>query len=300
MNDVDAYILKAVKLKIWGGFDTPEDVQEMISDLLEDGADEEMLRKSVDPEFKKKFEAEKSWPRVTDFDRLDEVFTTLKSKGILCLHNAGYTMSDGHYDANEALADYPEGQFYGYCFYHGQDLERAVSGEGLMLAYDHVEGDVPDKLKVASSIKVELERAGFGLEWNGTADQRITIPDFDWKHRSRIMNTESHYTDQLISITDKDIFFYNYYFPSGKKKQVRIADIECITVLEPTLKNGKWRIHGTGNFKVWFPKDKHRPRRDRIFIASLKNQWVNIGFTVENGDTVERIFRSMDLIREES
>ncbi len=58
-------------------------------------------------------------------------------------------MSDGHDDSNEALGNYPKEKFFGYCFYHGQDLERAVSGAGLMLAYDHIDGDVPDKIKVA-------------------------------------------------------------------------------------------------------------------------------------------------------
>jgi hypothetical protein len=113
----------------------------------------------------------------------------------------------------------------------------------------------------------------------------------------KIMTTESLYSDKLISITDKDIIFFNYYFPTGKKKHVNMDDIKCINVLEPTLRNGKWRIHGTGNFKVWFPKDKNRPHRDRIFIATLKNQWVNIGFTVEDADTVEDLLRSKSLIK---
>lgn len=183
MDEVNQYILDAIKVHVWGGFNTPSEVQEMITDILEDDADEEMLRKSVSIEFEKKSEAEKSWPKITDFDRLERAFNALIDKGVLCLHNAGYTMSDGHEDSNEALGNYPKGQFFGYCFYHGQDLERAVFGEGLMLAYDHVEGDVPDKIKVANTLKKELENEGFTLEWDGTTDQRINIPNFDWKHR---------------------------------------------------------------------------------------------------------------------
>lgn len=53
-----------------------------------------------------------------------------------------------------------------------------------MLTYDHVNGDVPEKIKVAQTIQQELERAGFNLDWDGTANQRINIPAFDWKHRS--------------------------------------------------------------------------------------------------------------------
>ncbi|MCJ8502210.1 hypothetical protein [Desulfatitalea alkaliphila] len=110
------------------------------------------------------------------------------------------------------------------------------------------------------------------------------------------MDADLLYSDKLIAITEEDIFLYNYYFPTGKMKQVKIGDIQCITVLEPTLNNGKWRIHGTGNFKVWFPKDTDRSKRDRIFIARLKSQWVNIGFTVENGEAVENLLRSKHLI----
>ena len=73
-------------------------------------------------------------------------------------------------------------------------------------------------------------------------------------------------------------------------------NIQCIAVEKPTIWNGKWRLHGTGNFKIWFPKDYSRPKRDRIFIATLKNQWVKIGFTVEDGDRVEKLLSAMNLI----
>ncbi len=111
------------------------------------------------------------------------------------------------------------------------------------------------------------------------------------------MKTEMKYADSLVSITDDEIIFEHYYFPSGKKKIVRLADIERITVKPPTIWSGKWRLHGTGNFKTWYPKDNNRPKRDRIFFASLKNHWVNIGFTVEDGDQVEKILKDKNLIR---
>ena len=184
MNEADEYILNAIKQHVWGGFDTPDEVQEMISDLLEGDENEKLLRESVNLEFNKKHESEKTWPKITDFDKLDKAFTILKENGVLCLHNAGYTMSDGHYDANEALESYSKGKFYGYCFYHGQDLERAADGGGLMLAYDHVDGDVPEKINVAKAIKKTLEIEGFVLEWDGTTNQRIKIPKINWQNRN--------------------------------------------------------------------------------------------------------------------
>jgi len=110
------------------------------------------------------------------------------------------------------------------------------------------------------------------------------------------MKTETLYYDSLVQITQDEIIFDHYYFPIGGKKAVRLADIERITVRPPTLWNGKWRLHGTGNFKTWFPQDYKRPKRDRIFFVTLRNQWVNIGFTVENGDQVEKLLRDKNFI----
>ena len=53
-----------------------------------------------------------------------------------------------------------------------------------MLAFDHVDGDVPDKRKVGLTVKEELERAGFVLDWDGSTNRRINMSKFDWKHRS--------------------------------------------------------------------------------------------------------------------
>lgn len=111
------------------------------------------------------------------------------------------------------------------------------------------------------------------------------------------MKTGVLYSDSLIVLTEDRIIFEHYYFPIGGRKVVRLEDIERITVEPPTLRNGKWRLHGTGNFKTWFPQDYNRPKRDRIFFATLRSQWVNIGFTVENGDQMEKILRDKNLIK---
>ena len=110
------------------------------------------------------------------------------------------------------------------------------------------------------------------------------------------MEAKVVYSDSLVLITDDEIVFERYYFPFGKRKIVPLADIEQITVERPSMANGKWRLWGTGNFKTWFPMDSKRPKRDRIFFVTLKSQWVNIGFTAENGDEVEKILRDKNLI----
>lgn len=112
------------------------------------------------------------------------------------------------------------------------------------------------------------------------------------------MTAETKYSDGLVTITDHELVFHGYYFISGDAKKVPVSDIERIEVKSPTLRNGKWRLWGTGNIKTWFPQDWDRPQRDRIFIATLNSQWVNIGFTAKDGAAVEEILRQMGLIRE--
>jgi hypothetical protein len=75
-----------------------------------------------------------------------------------------------------------------------------------------------------------------------------------------------------------------------------VADIDRITVEPPTLWNGKWRLHGAGNIRIWFLKDNGRPKRDRIFFATVKSQWMCIGFAAKDADRVEKT-RDEDLIR---
>lgn len=92
--------------------------------------------------------------------------------------------------------------------------------------------------------------------------------------------TEIVYTDRLVEITRETIKFRHYYFPFGAKT-INIGDIETVETLDPSLLSGKWRIHGTGDFRTWFPRDLQRPKRDAIFVLFLRKRWRRIGFTVE-------------------
>jgi hypothetical protein len=187
LSEVDQYIFEAIRSHIWSGFYTPADIQHIIDDLLEEGADEALLRSMVMPEFEMKGKAEEEWPEVTDCDRLDAAFESLEEQGILALHNAGYTMTDGHEDAAAILAEQAEEtgrqDFIGYCFYHGQDVERALTGGGLLIAFDHIDGDVPEKAAIGAAVQAALESEGLACEWNGDAETRINLPAFDWQRR---------------------------------------------------------------------------------------------------------------------
>ena len=183
MSDPNEYALNTIKTWVWSGFYGQDEVQEMIDDILEEDADEDLVRGAVAPEFDKKAAAERSWPKVTDCDRLDQAFAALNTSGIIALHNTGMTMSDGISDVAEVLHHRGRDKIRGYCFYHGQDLERAVDGAGLTLAFGDINDDSAVKTQIGQEVNAVLKSHGFKTEWNGDPEARIEIPSIDWKRR---------------------------------------------------------------------------------------------------------------------
>ena len=186
MNETEKYIAEQIKTGVWGGFESKEDVLQMIEDLIRDEgeADGNMLQKVAASEFQKKLAAERTWPVSTDCDRLDDAFVDLNGHGIIALHKTGMTMSDGHEDVSAALHERGRAGVMGYCFYHGQDLERAVQGMGLYLAFGDLKDTDEGKVRVGELIKSTMERHGLGVSWNGEPDTRLHVEKMDWKRRA--------------------------------------------------------------------------------------------------------------------
>ncbi|MCE5341731.1 MAG: DUF1648 domain-containing protein [Planctomycetaceae bacterium] len=111
--------------------------------------------------------------------------------------------------------------------------------------------------------------------------------------------SDGKYKDSLIEISGNNMIFKDYYFPMGSKK-VNLSQVDYVKALKPTVWNGKWRMHGTGDllFRIWFPADYNRPNRDMIFILKIKNKWTKVGFTVENSKAVSVFFKTKGLLRQ--
>lgn len=92
---------------------------------------------------------------------------------------------------------------------------------------------------------------------------------------------DSHYVDNLVRLTEREIIFRYCYFPFGTKR-LPLASIADIQSLKGTLRHGSWRIWGTGDFRTWFPLDLKRPSRETIFLIRLRHQQRQIAFTVED------------------
>ena len=185
MNETEAYIAEQIRLKVWSGFFDSEQAQNMITELLEKDSDEAMLRSLVDEEFSRKYQAEESWPKVTEYDKLREVFRRLRAKGVIAVHNAGWDMSEAFHSSLEAYraAGEPK-ELYGTCYYTAQDVDRAVQGEGLYLGFGstRAEDEAVDAPRAAAVIVEELKAAGLAVEWDGKTSSRLKV-EMKWEVR---------------------------------------------------------------------------------------------------------------------
>lgn len=111
------------------------------------------------------------------------------------------------------------------------------------------------------------------------------------------MITRIIYSDSLVAITGESILFKRYNI-FERDRLVLFSDIEKIIVKDPSVWNGKYRFHGTGDFHTWFSKDFQRYKRDKIFFVSIRDRWWRIGFTVEDSAAVIKIFLEKGLIRD--
>jgi hypothetical protein len=177
-----------IRFRVWSGYYDADEVFDIVDDeVFESDGEEEWLRRAVAREFRKKREAERRWPTVTDCDRLDGVFESLRGRGILVRHRCGLTIQDGL----DVVADlYREAGgrrsgLSGYCFYHLQDMEGAMWGDGgLWLAFGSFPPSRKRAVAVGQLLREEFERAGFAVEWDGSAAARLLLKGFRWQRRS--------------------------------------------------------------------------------------------------------------------
>jgi hypothetical protein len=181
------YHCEQLRLLVWSGFFNERDFQDYLDDLEHDGEalpHISMLTETGRAELAEKRSAEAAWPTETDCDRLDAAFARLEKRGILALANAGYTTSDAHGDAWAVISETP-GYYRGFCYYHGQDVERAVQGQSLWLGFDAVAQDAEAKGALGEEIAEELRLAGFDVAWDGNPETRMSIDGLEWKRRTR-------------------------------------------------------------------------------------------------------------------
>jgi hypothetical protein len=180
--------LREIDGLVRGGFEERDRIIEILCQEMyaPEELDEAEVTAAVDAAFASLVRDKTTWPTTTDCDRLDGVFAALNRHGIIALQNAGCTQSDGYDDVQQIYAERSDRDtIIGYCFYHAQDLDRAVHGQGLHLAFGPMDAQMEDREgpRIGAMITDELTRAGFSVTWDGTFAQRIFVPAIDWKRR---------------------------------------------------------------------------------------------------------------------
>lgn len=186
------FLVDKIVSEVRFGFSDPETI---VIDVLEQAEDEgwendfseDWIRKTVAAEHKKRKEESKSWQHPTQTEKLHTAFDKLRKEKIVALHFAGYTQSDSLYDVEEIVQQLKgKGiQHQGHCFYHEQDLERAIGeepGELYLGFYGADSKDEPAAIAAGNKIKQVLEAEGFGVVWSGDLGTRIAIKPFTWQH----------------------------------------------------------------------------------------------------------------------
>lgn len=177
-----------VKSFIWSGEYDAEEIVLLIEDQLGvgDKLDTTWLQKLIRSEVAAKRKVEKTWPKVTDCDRLDRVFEALNQQGVIALHSAGFTQSDGLEEVEDAYreAGGKKSNYAGHCFYTEQDRDGAVTDRGLYIGFGHLSGNDAKGVEAGKLVRAALESEGFAVKWNGKISERLFVRAFVWQRRS--------------------------------------------------------------------------------------------------------------------
>ena len=192
MTENEEFIYESIFNQVRMGFLSVSEIQENIIEEIEDnGFDDEISEKwafdTIEKEYRELVFESKNWVKPTDTDKLIEAFDELCKQNIIALHNASFTTSDGECEVVEVETKLREYQIEsdGYCFYHEQDLARAVSFENpsLHLAFQKVDNsDNEVTIEVGRKIVKVLSEKGFDVNWNEDVRTKILLPNFKWQY----------------------------------------------------------------------------------------------------------------------
>ncbi|MBW1655096.1 DUF6891 domain-containing protein [Flavobacterium quisquiliarum] len=191
MTEDEEFIYESIFNQVRMGFLSIDDIKENIMEEIEDNEFEEEISEAwafekIDEEYQKLLAESEQWKSPTDTERLINAFDELCDQNIVALHNAGYTTSDGEYEVVEVERELRENGVTsdGYCFYHEQDLARAIDPENpsLYIAFQKVDNSDPAvTIEVGKKVAEVLRNNGFEVKWEETASRKIEIPNFRWQ-----------------------------------------------------------------------------------------------------------------------
>jgi len=191
MSENEEFIYQSIYNQIRMGFHSIDEIKANVIEEIEDNEfEKEISSEWVNRTIKREFDILKveseTWKHPTDTERLITAFEELSKFKIIALHNAGYTTRDGEDEVLEIERKLKEldKKSDGYCFYHEQDLERALApnNPNLLIAFQKVNNS-NDEITIAIGKKIVevLKNNNFKVNWNETVDNKIELTGFSWK-----------------------------------------------------------------------------------------------------------------------
>ena len=191
MSDHEADIRESIFNQVRMGFLSLDDIQENILEEIQDNeCDDELSEdwaiQAIEAEQAAVLAESKTWQSPSDVDRLMAAFDELCAQNIIALHCAGYTTDDGEYEVAEVERALREQGVVsdGYCFYHEQDLARALDRHHpvLLIAFQKIDNqDEAVTVAVGEWVTQVLKKHGLTVDWNGSAQRKIELPGFRWQ-----------------------------------------------------------------------------------------------------------------------
>lgn len=176
--DTAAEAVEFARPLVHGGFSTPDDVAVAITEYLEPSVSLPQARAVVDRLWQARVAEQRTWPPVTDPDRVLAAFSALASSGVVaradfaCCQNCGLT----EIGAEAAPGD------RGFVFFHEQDTARAVEGGELLLSYGRLADSPADTAEVGQVVTAALRAQELSVTWDASPEERIRV-DLEWRKR---------------------------------------------------------------------------------------------------------------------
>lgn len=191
MTENEAFIYESIENQVRMGFLSLDEIKDNILDEIEDNEfeneiSEDWATQHIEAEWQSMLNETKTWKSPTDIERLIAAFDELCDQNIIALHNAGYTTSDGEYEVVDVERKLQDNGIVsdGYCFYHEQDLSRAIAKEdpSLYIGFQKVDNEDDDvTIAVGKKVVEVLKKHQFEVDWNESPTSKILIPNFKWE-----------------------------------------------------------------------------------------------------------------------
>ncbi|MBI2331836.1 MAG: hypothetical protein HYU84_06720, partial [Chloroflexi bacterium] len=177
VSEMREYIIRDVA----AGFSTSDEICESVVEVFYDehpSSDLIPYAKSIIQEaIESHLKEQAKWKEATDCDRLDQAFEDLERQGIISRQNFSCCGTCGSAEILDEMASAKNKgkKVRGYAFFHVQDTELAVEGNGIYLNYGSAYNNYFAQILAGHKIVKVIKNHGLKVEWNGSLSRRIFV-----------------------------------------------------------------------------------------------------------------------------